>query len=80
MGLEAPNEVGAVTLSSRLEFDDSPPQANHCRVSTVVGTQFGENALDSTLDGFFRDRQSIGNLLVGVPFGDQVQDTDFAGR
>jgi hypothetical protein len=46
-------------------------------VRAVVGVQFGEDALDSALDGFFGDRELIRDLLVGEPLGNQTEDADF---
>ena len=46
-------------------------------MGSVVGSQFGEDVPHSTLDGFFADRELIGNLLVGVAGGNQTQDRDF---
>ena len=43
----------------------------------VVGAQFGEDVLDSAFDGLFGDRELISNLFVGIPGGNQTQDTDF---
>jgi hypothetical protein len=60
-----------------LEFDDSALQPYHGGVGSVVGAQFGEDVLDSAFDGFFRDRELIGNLFVGISGGNQTQDGDF---
>ena len=33
----------------------------------IVGAQLGKDGLDSTLDGFFRNRELISDLLVEFP-------------
>ncbi len=60
-----------------LQFDDSALQPYHGGVGSVVGAQFGEDVLDSAFDGFFGDGELISNLFVGIPGGNQTQDTDF---
>src|SRR5712664_4280385 len=65
------------TLSGKLELDDSAFQADHGGMRSVVGPQFGQDVSDLALDGFFADRKLGSNLFVGIPFGNQAQDTDF---
>jgi hypothetical protein len=65
-----PKESRAVTLSSDLGFNNAAPYADHGSVGAVVGAQFGEDVLDSALDGFFGDRELIGNLFIGISGGD----------
>ena len=73
----SPERVAPSALSSGLEFYDPTPQSDHRGVGAVVGVQFGEDAFDSSLHGFFGDRELIRDLLVGKPFGDQTEDADF---
>jgi hypothetical protein len=61
---------------SESNLDDSALQTDQCGVGSVVGAQFGEDVPDLALDGFFADGELRGNLLVGIPFGNQPQDTD----
>jgi len=60
-----------------LQLDDSSLQTDHCGVGSIVSAQFRKNALDSTLDGLFRDGELIRNLLVRIPGCDQSQHSDF---
>lgn len=46
-------------------------------MGSVVGSQFGEDVLDSALDAFFADRELLGDLFVGIPSGNQTQDAYF---
>ena len=48
----------------KLQLDDSSFQADHCRLRSVVGAQFGEDVLDSPLNGFLGDGELIRNLLA----------------
>jgi hypothetical protein len=50
-----PQTGDKVTLSSDLEFDDSPFEPDHCGVGSVVGAQLGEDVLDTAFDSFFGD-------------------------
>ena len=45
-------------------------------MGSIVGAQFRKDALDSTLDGFFRDGELIRNLLVRIAGCDQPQHGD----
>jgi hypothetical protein len=45
------------TLSSKLKLDDSALDADHGGMRSVVGTQFGKDAPDLSLNGFFADRK-----------------------
>ena len=65
-----PKESRAVTLSSDLRFNNAALYADHGSVGAVVGAQLGEDVLDSALNGFFGNRELIGNLLVGISGGD----------
>src|SRR4029450_8372719 len=73
-----PRKSGGATLSSELEFDDAALEPDHGGVGAVVGAQLREDIPHATLDGFFSDRQQIGNLLVRVPSGNQPQDVNSA--
>src|SRR5258707_851102 len=64
------------TLLSYLNLDDSALHPDHRGMGTVVGAQFGEDVPDLALDSLFADRELCSNLIVGIPFGDQPQDTD----
>ena len=63
-----------------LQLDDSSLETDDCGVRPVVGVQFRKNALDSALDGVFRNAELIRNLLVRVPGGDEAQHADFCRR
>ena len=58
----------------KLHLDDAALQADHGGVGPVVGAQFGENVFDPPLNGLFRDRKLVGNLLVGVAGRNQFQN------
>jgi hypothetical protein len=68
------------TWRGKLKFDDPPLQADHGRLGSVAGAQFGKDVLDSSLYGFFSDRELIGNLLIGIAGRDQPEHVDFCGR
>jgi hypothetical protein len=70
-------DLGANGEPVRLQFDDSSLQPDHGRLRSVVGAQFGEDVLDSPLDGLLGDRELIGDLLIGVSGCDQAQHVDF---
>ena len=53
--IRSPKKSRRVTLSSELEFDDPAFHPDHGGVGAVVGAQFGEDILYSTLDSFFGD-------------------------
>ena len=63
----------------QLQLDNASLQANHRRLRSVVGAQFGKDVLDAPLDGLLGDRKLIGDLLVGISGCDQPQHTDFGG-
>jgi len=46
-------------------------------VGSIVGTQFGKNALNPTFDGFLVDLELICNFFVRTPGCDESQDKDF---
>ena len=64
---------------SELGFDDAALHANRGGMGSVVSAQFGEDVLDSALDGFFGDRELIRNLFIRIPRRNQAQHTDFTG-
>src|SRR5262249_20105176 len=72
MGNAVSAEEGLLRL--RLVLDNSPPQSDHRRVGSIVGSQFGQNILDTALNRFFRDREPRCNLFVGIPGGDQFEN------
>ena len=78
MGTTSPKRLARNTLSSELKFDNSALQTYHRGVGSVVGTQFGEDVSDLTLDGFLADRELRGNRFVGISLGNQTQDADFS--
>jgi hypothetical protein len=47
---------------------------------SVVGAQFGEDVLDSSLDGLLGDRELIGDLLIGISGCDQTENVDLCRR
>src|SRR5262245_26902311 len=61
-------------------FDNSTLKPDHRSVGWIVRAQFGEDVLDSSLDGFLRDREARGNLFVGLAGGNQPEDIDFRRR
>jgi len=63
-----------------LQLDDPALQPDHGCLSSVVGAQLREDTLHSPLDGFFGDRELIGNLLIRISGGNQPQHVDFCGR
>lgn len=64
-------------LSGCLEFDDSSFQPDRYGVRPVVGAQFGEDVFDVPFHGFFRNGELGGDLLVGIPTGDQAENLYF---
>jgi hypothetical protein len=73
-------QAGEVVGRRGLQFDDSSLQADHRGVGSIVGAQFGKNALDSAFDRFLGDRKLIRNLLVCISCRDQSQNIDFRRR
>jgi hypothetical protein len=65
---------------ARLQLDDSSLQADHGRLRSIVGAQFGEDVLDSPLDGFLGDLELIRDLLIGISGCDQAEHIDFCRR
>lgn len=43
----------------------------------VLGSGFGEHIAHVIVHRALADRESIGNLLVGEPFGNQLDDLNF---
>jgi len=60
-----------VTWRGQLQLDNASFQANHRRLRSVAGAQFGEHVLNSPLDGLLCDRELIGDLLIGISGCDQ---------
>src|SRR5262249_24380277 len=77
--MQAPKGWGCNSFESS-GLDDSALHSNHRSVGSVVSNQFGEGVLDSCLDGFFRNRELVRNLFVGIPGRDQPKDFDFCRR
>ena len=44
---------------------------------SVLGSGFGEHIAHVIVHRALADRESIGNLLVGKPFGNQLDDLNF---
>ena len=59
------------SLVGPLHLDNTSFQANHRSVRSIAGAQFGEDVLDSPLDGLLCDRELIGDLLIGISGCDQ---------
>ena len=73
-----PRKSAARHSFESLGLDDSALHPDHRGVGSIVRPQFGEDVLDSSLDGFFRDPELRRNLFVGVPGRDQTEDLDFS--
>src|SRR5208283_523641 len=73
----SPKRLMRITLSSELKLYDSAPQTDHGGMGPVMRAQFGEDVPDLALDGLFANRELSSYLFVGIPFGNQPQDTDF---
>jgi hypothetical protein len=67
---EALKRATGQPLSRLFEVDDAALQADRGRMGAIVGAKLGEDVSDATLDRLFGDRQSIGDLFVGVAGGD----------
>jgi hypothetical protein len=61
-----------------MQLNNSALQANRNRVGPIVSAELGEYVCDVALNGRVGDREPIGDLLVGVPGGNQTQYIDFA--
>src|SRR5271170_2408348 len=61
----------------RSELDDPALEPNHGGVGSVLGAQFGEDVPDLALHGVLTGRDLRRDLFVGIPAGDETQDTDF---
>ena len=46
----------------------------------IVGPQLPDQVLDVEIDRTFRDRESIGDLLVLEPISNECEHLPFAGR
>src|SRR5262249_816635 len=75
-----PRRVVPSPLSSRLQLDDAALDPDHRRVRPIRGSELGQDVLDAAFHGVFRDLELVGDLLVRVPRGDQLQDVDFRLR
>jgi hypothetical protein len=64
----------------KLQLDDASLQADHRRLRSVAGAQFGKDVLDSPLDGFLGDRELIRDLLIGISGCDQAEHVDLCRR
>jgi hypothetical protein len=60
-------QIAGTPLSRGLEVDDSTLEADGHSMGPIVGVQFGEDVLDVTLYGFFRNGKPSGDLFVGIP-------------
>jgi hypothetical protein len=61
-----------------MQLNNSALQANRNGVGPIVSAELGEYVCDVPLDGRVADREPIGDLLVGIPGGNQTQYIDFA--
>ena len=73
-------DSGEDLTRGELKLDNSSLQPDHCRMGSVAGAQFGEDVLDSPLDGLLGDRELIRDLLIGISGCDQAQHVDFCRR
>jgi len=67
-----------IILLGESEFDNSPPEADGYSVGSIAGAELRQDVGHAALDRRFRNRKHIGDLLVGVPGGDQLQYLNFA--
>ena len=63
-----------------LQLDDSSLHADRCGLRSIVSTQLGKDGFNSTLDGFFGDRELVGDLLISIASRDQAKNVDFCRR
>ena len=63
-----------------LQFDDPSLHANHGGLGAIIGVQLRKDGFDPALNGFFRNRELICDLLVGIACGNQSQHSDFRRR
>jgi hypothetical protein len=60
-------------------MNDAAAQGNRNRLSTVLGAQLIHEVFDVSLDGFFRDEELNGDILISVSAGNCAQHFDLAG-
>jgi hypothetical protein len=49
-------------------------------MGSMVSAELRQDVLDATLHCLYGDRESIGNLLVRLPLGNEPEDIDFTVR
>src|SRR3984957_20456699 len=64
----------------RSELNDPALEPDHGGVGSVLGAQFGEDVPNLTLHRVLAGRQLRRDLFVGIPLGNETQDTDFCRR
>ena len=65
--------IGHVPARHLRKLNDAPFEGDHHRVRAIVGVELRQDVPDTTRHGVFGQAQVIGNLLVGVPRGNQLQ-------
>lgn len=64
-GARKPKRIVTTPSFGGAELNHTARNANHRSLSSVVGTQLGEDITDLSLDRFFADGKLRRNLLVG---------------
>ena len=49
------------------KLNDSPPNANGDRLCAITGAEFLHDVLEVSFNGFFRDKQLVGDVPIAVP-------------